>query len=92
MRQVRNRNIFFSFILVLIILIETGCATSEDPDKRKKRALLGGATSTAIGVATGVGGPILAARAAIGATSRVVTGDVVDKMKEKHEENEENIK
>ena len=53
---------------------------------------MGGATSTALGVATGVGGPILAARAALGATSRVVTGDVVDKMKEKPEENEENIK
>ena len=53
---------------------------------------MGGATSTALGVATGVGGPILAARVALGATSRVVTGDVVDSMKEKREENEKNIK
>ena len=83
---------FLSAVIAAVIFIEAGCATSDDPNKRKKRALIGGATSTALGVATGVGGPILAARAAFGATSRVVTGDVVDKMKEKREENEENIK
>jgi len=73
--------------MAALLFLEAGCATSDDPDKREKRALMGGATSTALGLATGVGGPILAARAALGATSRVVTGDVVDSMKEKREEN-----
>ena len=88
----KKQLVLLSIAMTAIIFLEAGCATSQDPNKRKKRALLGGATSTALGVATGVGGPVLAARAALGATSRVVTGDVVDKMKEKPEENEENIK
>lgn len=68
-----------------ILLFEAGCASSDDPEKRKHRALAGGATGTAIGVATGVGGPILLARAVLGATSRVATGEAIDKMKEKDE-------
>ena len=86
----KKRFYVLSAVIAAILLFEAGCITSDDPEKRKKRALAGGATSTALGIATGVGGPILAARAALGATSRVVTGDAVDAMKEKV--NEENIK
>jgi len=83
----KKRITILGVIMAALLFLEAGCATSDDPDKREKRALMGGATSTALGLATGVGGPILAARAALGATSRVVTGDVVDSMKEKREEN-----
>ena len=82
-----KKYIILSLALAVIIFIE-GCVSSEDPDKRKKRMLFGGATSTAIGLATGVGGPILAARAALGATSKTVTGDVMDSMKESDSEPE----
>ena len=78
-----------STIVVGIFLLQVGCATSDDPNKRKNRALMGGATSTALGVATGVGGPILLARAALGATSRVATGEAMDKMKDKNKGEEE---
>lgn len=74
-----------SAMVASILLFEAGCASSDDPEKRKHRALAGGATSTALGVATGVGGPVLLARAVLGATSRVATGEVIDKMKEKDE-------
>ena len=70
-------------LVSLILFFETGCVSTEDPNKRGKRALAGGATSTALGIATGVGGPILLARAALGATSRTVTGEVMDKAKDK---------
>ena len=79
---------FLSTIIVGILLLEAGCASSNDPDKRRKRALAGGATSTALGVATGVGGPILLARAALGAASRVTTGEAMDKIKDKRKDKE----
>ena len=95
MLPVRKRLVISSAIVAAILLIEAGCITSDDPDKRKKRALIGGTTSTALGIATGVGGPILAARAALGATSRVATGEAVDAIKEKdhkdHEEGEQPV-
>ncbi|MBI4358582.1 MAG: hypothetical protein HY584_04715 [Candidatus Omnitrophica bacterium] len=78
-----------SAIVAAVFLFETGCVTSDDPDKRKKRALAGGATSTALGIATGVGGPILAARAALGAAGRVVTGDTMDAIKAEDNEGSE---
>ena len=79
-----NKQIWIlSTLLVGILLVESSCATSNDPDKRSKRALMGGATSTALGVATGVGGPVLLARAALGATSRVATGEAMDKIQDK---------
>ena len=81
-----NQKAVLSAVLIGILLIQTGCATSGDPSKRKKRALLGATTSTALGVATGVGGPMLLARAAMGAASRVTTGEAIDKIKEKDED------
>lgn len=86
----RKRILILSATLVGILLFETGCASSDDPDKRRKRALAGGATSTALGVATGVGGPILLARAALGAASRVATGEAMDKIKDKDENKKDN--
>lgn len=81
-----KRTWILSLVLLSILLVQAGCASSDDPEKRKKRALAGGATSTALGIATGVGGPILLARAALGATSRIATGEVMDKMKDKNKE------
>ena len=78
-----NQKAAVAVILIGVLLIQTGCATSDDPEKRKKRALLGATTSTALGVATGVGGPMLLARAAMGAASRVTTGEAMDKIKDK---------
>lgn len=79
----RKRILILSAALVGILLFEAGCASSNDPGKRRKRALAGGATSTVLGVATGVGGPILLARAALGAASRVATGEAMDSIKNK---------
>ena len=83
---VRKRLFILSVIAAAVLLLEAGCVTSDDPDKRKKRALAGGTTSTVLGIATGVGGPVLAARAALGATSRVLTGDAADAIKGKNGE------
>ena len=85
----KKRILILSAIVVSILLLEAGCASSDDPEKRSKRALAGGATSTALGVATGVGGPILLARAALGATSRVATGEAMDKIKNKDKKDTE---
>ena len=81
-----RKRLFVLSAIVVAVFLEAGCVTSNDPHKREKRALAGGTTSTALGIATGVGGPILAARAALGAASRVVTGDAVDTIKEKGNE------
>ena len=80
---------FLSFVLIVLFFFQTGCASSNDPDKRQKRALAGGATSTALGVATGVGGPILALRAGLGAASRMATGEAMDHLKAKDKEDPE---
>ena len=84
-----NKRLLIVSVVITTLLLEAGCITSDDPNKREKRALMGGTTSTALGIATGVGGPILAARAAMGATSRVITGDTVDKIKEKRNKEDE---
>lgn len=84
-----NQKATISVILIGILLIQTGCASSDDPEKRKNRALLGATTSTALGVATGVGGPMLLARAAMGAASRVTTGEAMDKIKDKDKDEDD---
>ena len=81
--MIKRQTVILSFILLGIFVFQTGCVSSDDPNKRQKRALAGGATSTALGIATGVGGPMLAARALFGGASRVVTGGTMDKIKEK---------
>ena len=85
----KKRILISSAIVASILFLEAGCVSSNDPNKRSERALAGGATSTAIGVATGIGGPILAARVALGAVGRVVTGEATDKYKKKKEEKEQ---
>ena len=81
--MMKNRIRILSLVIASILLFEAGCVSSNDPEKRKNRALAGGATITALGLATVVGGPILAARVALGAASRVATGEAMDKMKDK---------
>ena len=77
-------------ILVIgVLILITGCVSSDDSRKSRKRALAGGATSTAIGVATGVGGAALAARALVGATSRVISGKAMDTVQEDSEEKDD---